>query len=790
MSKFLPLLLILLPFSLVGADEIDKPATEKIVKSDSESANNPETAKEELRKSRSSAYFFNQCYQNVPPVVVDNNTLPINQIPVYIDAQQLNVVADKLIYQDGVTLTQGNKFLAADKLTYFKDEDRATAEGNVNFVNGEVTLYSDSVETRLNNDQTTLYNADYQFHGQGGRGDATRIYDNGLDLYEFNSSTYSACPPGDNTWTLDSTTLYLDKTEEVGSAYNAVLKIKDVPVFYFPYVTYPLSDKRKTGLLIPNFSLSETDGFTVSQPLYINIAENMDATLTPTYMADRGTLLTTQYRYLFDAGSGKIHSEYLGDDKIRNDNRYLYHWDHNVTFAQNWNLTTDYSKVSDDYYFSDILTEYGMRSDNQLLQTAKLSYQEQSWNSELEVRDFQIFGVGKTPHRVMPKLAFNAYQPINWQSLQLDWYAEISKFDHDDEDVYTATRIHLQPKLSLPLYYNSMFVKTELKYMVSFYEQTLPESNKESWYSELDDSVSRYIPSFKINSGVNFERDFSIFESQYKQTLVPQMQYLYIPYREQGNIGLYDTTTMQQDYYGLFRDNRFSGYDRIADANQVTLGVSSSFLNSQGRERMRFAVGQNYYFTPSKTQLPQYTAQTEEASRSSIIGEFDANYAGEYFFHAGLEWDNDKDKINRANSTFEKRWLYNTYAQLNYRYIAVSEWDDGTVLASNLVNQLGSKVNWSMNSQWTSFASYYYDLEYNNAYESIIGLKYQSCCWSLGISYDKHMLPYFDSLDAIKENYETEDSYNITFELMGLAGVGFSANEPGLFNYGRPFYLQ
>ncbi|MFT6985610.1 MAG: LPS-assembly protein [Psychromonas sp.] len=788
MLKLFPLLLILFPFSVLCADEIAKSETNKMTESDSVAVPPAEITPEELGNTpRSSEFFFNQCYINVPPVVADSNTLPINQVPVNIDARSLTGFANKLIYQDDVNLTQGNKFLAADKLTYFKNEDRAVAEGNVKFVSGELTLHSDTIATQLNNQQTTLYQADYQFHGRGGRGDATTIYDNGLDLYEFNSSTYSACPPGDNTWTLDSTTLYIDKTEEVGSAYNAVLKIKDVPVFYFPYVTYPLTDRRKTGLLFPSFNLSDsTNGFTITQPLYINIAENMDATITPTYMAERGTLLATQYRYLFDAGSGQIQAEYLSDDKIRNDNRYLFHWDHNVNFSTNWNLTTDYSKVSDNYYFSDINTVYGTHSDNQLLQTAKLSYREQNWNSELEVRDFQILYAEDTPHKVMPKIAFSAYQPINWQSLQLDWYSEISKFDHDDEDVYTGTRIHLQPKISLPLYYNSLFINTELKYMVTLYDQTLPESNKKSWYADLDESVSRYLPSFKIHSGVNFERDFSIFNNQYKQTLVPQIQYLYVPYTDQTNIGLYDTTTMQQDYYGLFRDNRFSGYDRIADANQVTLGISSSFLNAQGRERMRFAVGQNYYLTPSETQLPQYTAETETASRSSIIGEFDVNFADQYFFHAGLEYDNDSDRLNRANTTFEKRWQYNTYAQLNYRYVAIAE--NGN--EEDLVNQLGSKVNWSINSQWTSFASYYYDLEYKHAYESIIGLKYQSCCWSVGLSYDKHMLAYDGSLDSISEDYETEDSYGITFELMGLGGVGFSAVEQGTFDYGRPFYLQ
>ena len=791
MLKFFPLLVILFPFSVACADESAKSDTSKVYDNDTLSVNPSATnAKKTVDNARSRELFFKQCYQNVPSVVADSNTLPLNQVPVNINARALSGNANKLIYQDDVNLTQGNKFLAADKLTYFKAQNRAVAEGNVNFVDGNVTLYSDIIETKLDSEQTTLHKADYQFHGRGGRGNARKIYDNGAQLYEFKSSSYSACPPGDNTWTLDSTTLYLDQAEDVGSAYNAVLKIKDIPVFYLPYVTYPLSDKRRTGLLFPSYELSETNGFSISQPLYLNIAENMDATITPTYMEARGTLVATEYRYLFAMGSGKIQAEYLGSDKIREElqgeSRYLYHWDHNVTFAKNWNLSADYSRVSDEYYFNDINTNYGTRSDNQLLQTAKLSYRGKNWNSELEVRDFQILTDVNMPYKVMPKLAFSAYQPLAWKSLQLDLYSEITKFTHDDDNVYSGTRIHLQPKLSLPLYYNSLFVNTELKYMLSFYQQNLPEE-KNAWYNTLDKSASRYIPSFKIHSGINFERDFTAFNNEYKQTLVPQIQYLYVPYQDQSNIGLYDTTTMQQDYYALFRDNRFSGYDRIADANQVTLGISSRFLNAQGREKMRFAVGQNYYLTPSKTQLPQYAASSELASHSSIIGEFDVNFADQYFFHAGAEWGSQNHTLKRANSTFEKRWLYNTYAQLNYRYIAASEADDGLVQENSLVNQLGTKINWPINNQWDSFASYYYDVKYGRSYESIIGLKYQSCCWAFGLTYETHMLTL---RNPTQDTYETEHSYKFVFELMGLGGVGFNTGEQGLFDYGRPFYLQ
>ena len=801
MLKLIPLLFVLSPIANAVAQQNDNNNSQDELNTSDETENGkanasiPITSLEEKSAPRDVQYFFKQCYSQVPPIITTTDTRDKNQIPVSINANSLRGLNGEIIYQGNVNVVQGDKNLDADTLFYNRTTEQVNATGNARYVDGQVTLFADKIDTNLKTDEASLYQSNYQFHGQGGRGDADRIYDNGQGLYELNSSNYTVCPPDDITWSLDASTLYIDKNEDMGTAYNAILRIKDVPVFYFPYISYPLSDTRKTGLLFPTYEFSSVNGFTYKQPLYLNLTNNQDATITPTYMEDRGLLVAAEYRYLFDVGSGKAQVEYLGEDKLREDDngdllgeRYLMHLDHNVSFAQNWNFNADYNKVSDEYYFSDISSDYGTRSDNQLLQTAKLSYTKESWESELEVRDFQVLGTGDTPHIVLPKLAVSAYQPINWKSLQFDWYSEITRFEHSDTDVYTGTRIHAEPKLSLPLYYDSMFINTELKYMLSYYQQDIENATKYSWYDDLEESAVRYLPSFKIHSGINLERDFSIFGNNYRQTLVPQMQYLYVPYQDQSAIGLYDTTTLQQDYYGLFRDNRYSGYDRIAEANQITVGASTSFLNAQGKERLRLAIGQNYYLSQSRTVLPSDDDDDsdDEVSRSSIIAEFDLNFENDYFLHSGIEWNSDQNLIKRANTTLEKRWAYNTYMQLSYRYYKEDEdadWDE-------IVNQVGSKVNWSINTQWSTFASYYYNVEFQNSYESIIGLKYQSCCWAIGLTYDKHMLSYYGDEDSYDDDMETENSISLTLELMGLGGVGYSNGEDGLFDYGRPFYLK
>lgn len=786
MFKLSPLLIFLLPISNTFAaqpetqTDTDKQLTEGDEQYDQQQEDNIQT-------------FLQQCYQMVPARITPTVKTDKNNTPVGIDAETLSGSGGEITYSGNVSLTQGDKTLTADSLSYNRKTDQASAKGNAVFKNGQLTLNADQIDTNLSTDESTLTQTKYQFHGQGGRGSADSIHDNGKDVYSFNNSSYTACPPNDSTWSIDSSTLEVDNNENMGTAYNAVLRIRDVPVFYFPYISYPLTDTRKTGFLFPSFEYSSIDGITISQPLYINIAPNQDATVTPTYMNNRGLLMTTEYRYLFGIGEGTVQAEYLSDDKLyegENSSRHLVHLDHDVSFAQDWGFTADYTRVSDDNYFSDIDSDYGSRSENQLLQTAKLSYTKMSWESELEVRNFQILNDSDKSHIVMPKLSYSAFQPFNWRSLQFDWYSEITHFDHSDDDVYTGTRLHMEPQITLPLYYNSMFINTELKYMISYYQQDLDNATKYDWYDNLEEQTSRYIPSFKVHSGINLERDFQMFDNSYRQTLIPQVQYLYVPYKDQSAIGIYDTTTLQQDYYGLFRDNIYSGYDRIANANQITVGLSTSFLDPQGREKLRFAVGQNYYFSQSRTTLPSddddsSDSSSDEISRSSIIGEFDMNFADNYFFHAGLEWDSDDTNIQRANSTFEKRWTGNTFMQLSYRYYRA---DDDAYWYEE-VNQVGSKVNWSINTQWTTFASYYYDLTYSNAFEGIIGVKYQSCCWAIGLTYDEHMKTYTGS-DYSRDDIERERSVSLNIELMGLGGVGEATSDQGLFDYGRPFYLK
>ncbi len=738
-----------------------------------------------------------RCYAHVPRVTAEPKNQ--NKLPVNVDADTVSGTQSKVIFEGNVIAEQGIITLISDYADYDRITEEIFAVGNVYYKDGQISVKGDRLNAQMGAKTATAFDGKYQLHGQGGRGIAAQmdVLDN--NNYQLEDSTYTSCPPGDNTWQVKATTFKIDKEEEIATAYNATLWLKDVPIFYFPYMNYPIGDKRKSGLLIPSVSSSSDNGFTYEQPIYWNIAPNQDATLTVKTMSKRGTHLLGEYRYLLPGHTGKVNAEYLSNDKQRKDennnslDRYLFSWKHNGALSKNLRLSADYSKVSDDHYFTDLGSSAGARTDNQLLQTAKLSYLEKNWNASMEVRDFQVLG-GEAPHTVLPKLAFNGYYPTGWNNLQADLYTELSKFDNKDERVYTGTRFHFEPKVTLPLYNQSAFLNTELKYMLTTYKQDIPEKDKvkESWYSDLDEDVTRALPQFKVDTGMEFERNANLFGDAYTQTLTPRAQYLYVPYKDQSNIGLYDTAALQLDYYGLFRDRRYSGYDRIADANQLTLGATTGFLDDDGQQKFRLALGQVFFFEPSKVKLPSESG-IQIASKSAVVAETDINFDDNWYFHGGIEYDTKEKYTKRFNSSIERRWGWNKLVQLNYRFIALPKENGQSISAKDAVNQVGSKIAWPITDQWQVVSSYYYDLENSRPFEALIGVKYESCCWAISVMYDKHIKTTFGSPSDWAKNYQTASGIKVQFELKGLAGFGTGASSSlsqGLFNYGRPFYLK
>ncbi|OQQ07082.1 LPS assembly protein LptD [Vibrio splendidus] len=725
------------------------------------------------------------------------------QLPAHVESDRLEAInGDKAIYSGDVVVTQGNKTILADNVTLHQQENIVVAEGNVNFSDGQIKSISDRATNNLTTDEMTLENTDYEFLCEPGRGDAVYIAKTGKAVYEIEDGSITSCPIGDNAWRLRASSISVDQDEEQATFYNPRFEIQSVPVFYLPYLTVPVGDTRKTGFLYPTVSYGSSDGFEAEIPVYWNLAPNYDLETTFKYMQERGTQLNSKFRYLSDFGSGSIESEYLPDDKKYSEkgDRWGAQLQHSGIFQQSWLFEVDYSKVSDIDYFTDLSSGIGNREDGQLLQEGRATYRSQNWDASVLVRDFQVLTTSNNlPYRLMPQLEYNYYAPEVMEYLDFDMISHVSLFDTDASGKPSATRVHVEPGITIPVGNTWGTWTTEARLLGTYYQQDLDgvDTGAGSDYEGLEESVSRVIPEFRSHAGIVLERDTTIV-GNYTQTLEPQVQYLYVPEEDQSDIGLYDTTLLQTDYYGLFRSRKYSGVDRIASANQISYGASSRFFDDEYRERLNISFGQIFYFDKDAKQTLSSEGSDNKTNYSSWAIEMDFNYDDYLFYHGGVQYDIDSSAMQLANSTLEYRFA-GGYIQTNYRYVTeeyINETVDFDVssITRDGISQAGLLGAYQISPKWSTSAQYFYDLTTQEDLEWLARLNYKSDCWYIGFTYSNRLT---NNISDPNTTPEYENNFSVNFGIVGFGtnigsdsgAIGESSSDNSL-SYGRPFFLN
>ncbi|MCG9692150.1 LPS assembly protein LptD [Vibrio sp. Isolate22] len=726
------------------------------------------------------------------------------QLPAHVESDRLEAInGDKAIYSGDVRVTQGNKTILADNVTLHQQENIVVAEGNVNFSDGQIKSISDRATNNLTTDEMTLENTDYEFLCEPGRGDAVYIAKTGKAVYEIEDGSITSCPIGDNAWRLRASSIDVDQDEEQATFYNPRFEIQSVPVFYLPYLTVPIGDTRKTGFLYPTVSYGSSDGFEAEIPVYWNLAPNYDLETTFKYMQERGTQLNSKFRYLSDFGSGSIKSEYLPDDKKHPEkgDRWGAQLEHSGIFQQSWLFEVDYSKVSDIDYFTDVSgSSIGNREDGQLLQEGKATYRSHNWDASVLVRDFQVLTTSNNlPYRLMPQLEYNYYAPEVMEYLDFDMISHVSIFDTDAKGKPSANRIHVEPGITIPVGNTWGTWTTEARLLGTYYQQDLDgvDTGAGSDYEGLEESVSRVIPEFRSHAGIVLERDTTIV-SNYTQTLEPQVQYLYVPEQDQSDIGLYDTTLLQTDYYGLFRSRKYSGVDRIASANQISYGASSRFFDDEYRERLNISFGQIFYIDKDTKQTLDTDNSDKKTNYSSWAIEMDFNYDDYLFYHGGVQYDIDTTAMQLANSTLEYRFA-GGYIQTNYRYVTeeyINETVDFDVssITRDGISQAGLLGAYQISPKWSTSAQYFYDLTTEEDLEWLARLNYKSDCWYIGFTYSNRLT---NNISNPNTTPEYENNFSVNFGIIGFGtnigsdsgAIGDSSSDNSL-SYGRPFFLN
>ncbi|WP_429071061.1 LPS assembly protein LptD [Aeromonas dhakensis] len=764
------------------------------------------------------------CYDYVPKIEKLAPGTDANAQPVEVDADRLEAKqGGTAVYQGDVKVRQGVRKFDSDYAELDQKSRDVIAIGKIYYNDGQITVTSDkTLKSNLDTKNSELEEGKYQVHGSPVRGSADRVtMTNNNQNITLEGAQYTTCPPGQEVWTLKAGSIDIDQTEVFGEAWNASLWLYDYPVFYFPYINFPIKDERKTGLLYPGYTQSSKNGMDITQPFYWNIAPNYDATITSRFMDRRGLMEQVQFRYMPDpAHVGSLYFENLANDKqydetpslnqaMSDGHRYLLNANHTSLFADNaMRVSLDYTKVRDrDYnYFNDFSPKVGTQVENQLQQSLMAGYFQPNWNINTEVRTYQILlASAQQPHELMPRIDHNYYQQGSWYDLA--WNTEITKFGYNNAQAieqnqggaYTGTRVYTAPTLTMPLINEAgYYLDSQYKLMYTRYDQEVPDNMSQTFVSRftpagangvtLDEGIiTRTLPSFRLKGGMTFERNQNWFGGDANQTLEPEFQYLYVPYKDQDNIGVYDSTTMRQDYYSLFSDRRYAGLDRISDSNRISIGLTSRVYDEVGDERIRLAVAQAFDFVAPRVKLyPSETLTTN--TRSPLSFEGDAKINEQWFAHAGAQYDMDQSRLSSANSALEYRHE-KLISQLNHRFVRDANYDLENRGQVTDLNQIGLLLTTPLNDQWHLYGGYYQELNQSVKSDRKVGLKYDSCCWSINFN-----LEWVNTPDNVTLRPTSERSLGIQFEMKGLGSVGTGTKGTSLdteaLPYIRPFNLR
>ena len=749
------------------------------------------------------ADLASQCMLGVPSYnrpLVQGET---NELPVTINADHAKGnYPDDAVFTGNVDIAQGNSRLQADEVQLHQKQAEGLPEpvrtvdalGNVHYDDNQVILKGPKGWSNLNTKDTNIWEGDYQMVGRQGRGKADLMKQRGENRYTIlENGSFTSCLPGSNTWSVVGSEVIHDREEQVAEIWNARFKLGPVPVFYSPYLQLPVGDKRRSGFLIPNAKYSTNNYFEFYLPYYWNIAPNMDATITPHYMHRRGGIMwENEFRYLTQAGAGLMEFDYLNSDKVYDDEhpkddnsrRWLFYWQHAGVMDQVWRFNVDYTKVSDTSYFNDFDNKYGSSTDGYATQKFSVGYAVQNFDATISTKQFQVFDAqNSNSYSAQPQLDVNYYQndvgPFDTRI-----YGQAVHFVNTNDNMPEATRVHLEPTINLPLSNQWGSINTEAKLLATHYQRTNLDTynNNPGNVNKLDESANRVMPQFKVDGKMVFERDMAMLAPGYTQTLEPRAQYLYVPYRDQSHIYNYDSSLLQSDYSGLFRDRTYGGLDRIASANQVTTGVTSRVYDDAAVERFNISVGQIYYFTESRTGDDNIKWENDDKTGSLVwAGDTYWRISDRWGLRSGIQYDTRLDSVATSSSSIEYRRDENRMLQLNYRY-ASSEYIQATLPSyystaeqyKNGISQVGAVASFPIADRWSIVGAYYFDTNVNKEADSMLGLQYNSCCYAIRFGYERKL----NGWDNTQQHAVYDNTIGFNIELRGLSSnYGLGTNQ-------------
>ncbi len=766
------------------------------------------------------------------------DTTPMSEAPTYVSAKATRYEQEQEVatLAGDVLLRQGSIQVEADEASLHQLENRGELTGNVRFRDRDALLVGDRAEIFLDSGEAKVENAEYVVHSGKVRGSAQYAKREETAIIRLKDGTYTSCEPGENSWHLQGNNVTLNPATGFGSATNVTLRVKDVPVFYTPYIHFPIDDRRQSGFLAPSIGSSSDTGLSLQTPYYFNLAPNFDATLYPHLMTDRGLLMEGEFRYLTRSSEGQFGAAYLDDSNDDRelqseyeDQRWMYSWQNRTGLDSRWLAEVDYTDLSDPYYFQDLDTNLDIGQSDHLDQRGTLTYRGDTYTARLNMHAYERATVTDiTPYERLPQLTLDGRLPFQPGGLSFAYKTEFVSFQRSlrsgfftDENGSTGLeehrwyddriqgltraegeRLHLEPGVSLPLNWSWGFITPSLKYAYTQYDLDLDARGRDPAFGGVTDfkrSPDRSVPIFSVDSGLYFDRETQLFSKDYRQTLEPRLFYLYVPKEDQDDIPVFDTGESSFSYSSLWRENRFSGNDRIGDANQVSLGVTSRWVEPNGFERQRFSIGQSYYFRDREVQLPGMTIADRADARADVSPyalEYMYRYNRDWRFTSTFNWDPDASSTRSGSAMWHYQPEDNPgkIINLGYRYRndairfdqATGEWtyggDYGTPDSPEYIkdyykiNQHDFSVIWPVVPQWSVIARWQHDYSRSRTLEAFGGFEYDSCCWKLRLI-NRYWIDYDETSLNPDRNDEPDNGIFLQIVLKGLGGVVGNATE-------------
>ena len=661
--------------------------------------------------------------------------------------------------EGAVQMTRGTQTVDAESLRYDENNKKVYASGNVRAEDDQLIIKSQEVELHLDTDYAKSTDATYQYKPLHARGSAETIERISEDFVRFENATYTTCDEGDRSWELSADEVELDKISGDGIGKDVLVKFKGVPIFYTPWLRFPIDDRRKTGFLTPAVGNSNDSGFELETPWYWNIAPNRDAIFAPRLLADRGLQLKPSFRYLNKKSFGQLGLEYLDDSEFKDD-RYLASFEHKSFFTPKIELDLLYNKASDENYFEDLGDALGLTSTQNIQRRGDLHYRGKHWQFLTRAQSFQVVDESlpnaSEPFKRLPQIQLDSDYSSLPGGFDFSSESEWVSFEHDSR--IDGDRLHLRIELKRSFENTGYFIRPGARLTHTEYDLNRKD--------RLDDEPSRSLPSAHLDTGLIFERGLK--KTGNIQTLEPRLYYLHTPFRNQNDIPIFDTAEYEFGFEQLFRDDRFSGSDRIGEADRLSVGLTTRMLDLEdGDEKLRASLGRIFYFRDRKVTLPNELIEREKSSEVATELKIGLNDRWEAI--ASTLWDTHDYHTKRNSVRLQYRsdndFILNT--AYRYRRRDIEPIDPLTNQRSRL-EQSDISMVLPVTERWRAVTRWNYDLQEKRNLELLAGVEYDTCCWKFRLAGRRY-------------NQNTDEDYNNSIELQlvlkGLAQIGSPIGE-------------